>query len=133
MARKLIIQIPCYNESQTLALALKEIPREVPGFDVVELLVIDDGSKDNTAEIARSCGVEHVVSHTTNLGLARAFMTGFIAAGTHGFACQTRNAAGMPVKVIPAVPDADPGYHTNCSVIDVIKLTSEPENLRCGN
>ena len=63
----------------------------------------------------------------------RAFMTGFIAAGTHGFACQTRNAAGMPVKVIPAVPDADPGYHTNCSLIDVIKLTSEPENLRCVN
>lgn len=63
----------------------------------------------------------------------RAFMTGFIAAGTHGFACQTRNAAGMPVKVIPAVPDADPGYHTNCSLIDVIKLTSEPENLRCSN
>lgn len=77
---------------------------------------------------------EHADGIPERMKLAeRAFMTGFIAAGTHGFACQTRNAAGMPVKVIPAVPDADPGYHTNCSLIDVIKLTSEPENLRCGN
>ena len=53
----------------------------------------------------------------------QAFFNGFIANGTHGFACQTRNAGGIPVRVIPAVPDADPGYHTNCSLIDVIKLS----------
>ena len=80
MARKLVIQMPCYNEAATLALALKELPREVAGFDSVEFLVIDDGSTDDTAEIAASCGVEHVVRHGTNLGLARAFMTGIQAA-----------------------------------------------------
>ncbi len=52
----------------------------------------------------------------------QAFFTGFVAAGTHGFACQTRDHKGIPVNVIPAVPDADPGYHTNCSFIDVLNL-----------
>ena len=52
----------------------------------------------------------------------RAFLDGFIAAGTHGFACQTRDASGRPVEVIPAVPDADPGYHTNLSLIDFLRL-----------
>jgi hypothetical protein len=52
----------------------------------------------------------------------QAFFTGFAASGTHGFACQTRDISGMPVNVIPAVPDADPGYHTNCSFIDVLRL-----------
>ena len=66
--RKLIIQIPCLNEAETLALALKELPREVEGFDAVEFLVIDDGSTDGTAETARQCGVEHVVRHCTNMG-----------------------------------------------------------------
>lgn len=74
--KKLIIQIPCFNESQTLSTALSAIPKSVEGFDVVELLVIDDGSSDNTAEIAKQCGVHHVIKHTKNQGLARAFMTG---------------------------------------------------------
>ena len=73
---KLIIQIPCFNEAETLPLALAELPREVPGCDVVEWLIIDDGSSDNTAEVARANGVDHVVRHTCNQGLARAFMTG---------------------------------------------------------
>ncbi|NDY95277.1 glycosyltransferase [Wenzhouxiangella limi] len=73
---KLIIQIPCFNEAETLPLALAELPREVPGCDVVEWLIIDDGSSDDTAEIARAHGVDHVVRHTRNQGLARAFMTG---------------------------------------------------------
>ena len=82
--KKLIIQIPCLNESKTLALALKELPREVAGFSKVEFLIIDDGSTDNTAEIARECGVEHIVRHHKNMGLAKAFMTGLrtaLAAG----------------------------------------------------
>jgi glycosyltransferase involved in cell wall biosynthesis len=74
--KTLIIQMPCYNEAGTLAIALGALPKEVHGFDVVEWLVIDDGSRDNTAEIARACGVHHVVQHTKNQGLARAFMTG---------------------------------------------------------
>ncbi|QHC34699.1 glycosyltransferase family 2 protein [Komagataeibacter xylinus] len=73
---KLIIQIPCFNESETLAIALAALPRQVPGFDTVEWLVIDDGSQDNTAEVARANGVDHVVRHISNKGLARAFMTG---------------------------------------------------------
>lgn len=73
---KLIIQIPCYNEAETLPVVLKELPRSLPGVDLVEWLVVDDGSADNTAELAKSLGVDHVVKHRANLGLARAFMTG---------------------------------------------------------
>lgn len=76
---KLVIQIPCFNEAETLAIALAELPREVDGFDVVEWLIIDDGSTDNTAEVARENGVDHVVRHPMNRGLAEAFMTGIDA------------------------------------------------------
>jgi glycosyltransferase involved in cell wall biosynthesis len=76
---KLIIQIPCYNEADTLAVALKDLPETVEGFDRVERLVIDDGSTDNTAEVARASGVDHIVSLTKNQGLARAFMAGLDA------------------------------------------------------
>jgi glycosyltransferase involved in cell wall biosynthesis len=76
---KLIIQIPCYNEAATLGITLSELPREVPGFDKVEWLIIDDGSTDNTVEVARAHGVDHVVRHTRNQGLARAFMNGLRA------------------------------------------------------
>ncbi len=73
---KLIIQIPCYNEAETLAVTLKELPRKFPGFNKIEWLVIDDGSTDNTSVVARENGADHVISHTHNQGLARAFMTG---------------------------------------------------------
>lgn len=76
---KLIIQIPCLNEAGTLAIALANIPRQVPGFDSVEWLIIDDGSTDGTAELARQLGVDHVVKHPVNRGLATAFMTGLHA------------------------------------------------------
>jgi glycosyltransferase involved in cell wall biosynthesis len=81
---KLIIQIPCFNEAQTLSTALSSLPRTVAGFDTVEWLVIDDGSQDNTAEIAKLCGVDHVVRHTGNQGLAKAFMTGLDACLSFG-------------------------------------------------
>lgn len=74
--RKLIIQIPCLNEAETLPIALADLPREVEGFDVVEWLVIDDGSTDDTAEVARRAGVDHIVRLPFNRGLARAFMAG---------------------------------------------------------
>ena len=77
---KLVIQIPCLDEAKTLPIALSALPRSVPGFDSVEWLVIDDGSVDNTAEVAKMCGANHVVKHTTNKGLARAFTTGLEAA-----------------------------------------------------
>lgn len=78
--RKLIIQVPCLNEAETLAIALAELPREVPGFDKVEWLIIDDGSTDDTIAVARAAGAHHIVSHPTNRGLAVAFMTGLEAA-----------------------------------------------------
>lgn len=77
---KLIIQIPCYNEEETLPVTLNSIPKEFLGVDEVEILVIDDGSTDKTVEVARNNGVAHIVSHPRNLGLARAFATGLKAA-----------------------------------------------------
>jgi len=76
---KLIIQIPCYNEEKTLETTLSALPREVPGVDIVEWLIIDDGSKDRTVEVAKAHGVDHVVSLPRNQGLAKAFMAGLEA------------------------------------------------------
>lgn len=77
--RKLVIQIPCFNEEQTLATTLAALPRRVAGFHSVEWLVVDDGSVDRTVEVARRGGVDHIVSLPHNQGLARAFMTGLEA------------------------------------------------------
>lgn len=74
--KKLIIQIPCYNEAGTLGVTLSALPRKIEGIDEVEWLVIDDGSTDNTVEVAKSHGVDHVVLLNHNRGLARAFKTG---------------------------------------------------------
>jgi glycosyltransferase involved in cell wall biosynthesis len=77
--RKLIIQIPCYNEESTLAQTISALPRRVSGFEAVEWLVIDDGSRDRTADVARRAGVDHLVTLPHNQGLARAFMVGIEA------------------------------------------------------
>jgi glycosyltransferase involved in cell wall biosynthesis len=76
---KLIIQIPCFNEEHQLPVTLSALPREVPGFDSVEWLIIDDGSTDATIQTAREHGVEHVVRLTNNKGLAAAFQAGLDA------------------------------------------------------
>lgn len=73
---KLIIQIPCLNEEETLHVALAALPREVEGFDLVEWLVINDGSRDDTVRVATDNGVDHIVSFAQNQGLAKAFMAG---------------------------------------------------------
>ena len=73
---KLIIQIPCLNEEETLPRVLAQLPRELEGFDAVEWLVVDDGSTDRTAEVARAGGVDHLVRLTNNKGLAAAFQAG---------------------------------------------------------
>jgi len=73
---KLIIQIPCYNESETLPQTIDDLPKTVPGFDEIEYLVIDDGSTDRTAQIAKSLGVHHIVRMPRNRGLAAAFEKG---------------------------------------------------------
>jgi glycosyltransferase involved in cell wall biosynthesis len=76
---KLIIQIPCFNEEAQLPVTLGRLPREISGFDVVEWLIIDDGSTDRTIEVARERGVDHVVRLTNNKGLAAAFQAGLDA------------------------------------------------------
>ncbi len=81
---KLIIQIPCFNESEHLPETVAALPKQVEGFNTVEYLVIDDGSSDDTSSVAKKCGVHHVVRHRTNKGLARAFETGFHTALTLG-------------------------------------------------
>ncbi len=70
---KLIVTIPAYNEEQTIAAVIREIPRALPGFDAVEVLVLNDGSRDATAEVARTAGADHVISHRVNKGLAMTF------------------------------------------------------------
>ena len=82
--KKLIIQIPCLNEAATLPATLADLPSSVPGIDVIEVLVIDDGSRDRTAEVARAHGVHHVVRLTRNKGLAAAFMAGIDASLKQG-------------------------------------------------
>jgi glycosyltransferase involved in cell wall biosynthesis len=76
---KLIIQIPCYNEGDTLADTWADLPRSVPGIDTIEVLIIDDGSQDGTSKIARELGVHHIVRHPRNRGLSTAHMTGINA------------------------------------------------------
>jgi glycosyltransferase involved in cell wall biosynthesis len=76
---RLIIQIPCYNEEATLAITLSALPRQLPDIDKVEWLIIDDGSKDRTVEVARQYGVDHVVRLPRNQGLAKGFMAGLDA------------------------------------------------------
>ncbi|NEQ32764.1 MAG: glycosyltransferase family 2 protein [Leptolyngbya sp. SIO4C5] len=76
---KLIIQIPCYNEEATLGVTLSELPRQIPGIDQVEWLIINDGSTDRTVDVAREWGVDHIVSFDYNQGLAKGFMAGLEA------------------------------------------------------
>ena len=76
---KLIIQIPCYNEAEILPETLAELPTKIDGIDCIETLIIDDGSSDDTVAVAKALGVNHVVRHAKNLGLAKAFQSGLDA------------------------------------------------------
>lgn len=112
---KLIIQIPCYNEAATLPQTVAGLPRTLPGIDCIETLVIDDGSEDETAVVAQQLGVDHVVRHAQNRGLARAFQTGLDAA--------LRLGADVIVNT-----DADnqyPGHHIADLVAPVLAGTAD--------
>jgi glycosyltransferase involved in cell wall biosynthesis len=77
---KLVIQVPCLNEEQTLPLVFAHMPREIPGVDEIEYLVIDDGCSDDTVEVARRLGVRHFVHHTRTMGLGQSFQDGVLKA-----------------------------------------------------
>ena len=102
---KLIIQIPCYNEAETLEIALNALPKHIEGIDVIEYLIINDGSKDNTVEVAKNWGVNYIVNFRNNKGLARGFMAGIDAC--------LRNGADIIVNT-----DADNQYNAD----DIEKL-----------
>ena len=104
---KLVIQIPCFNEEDTLPVTLKALPKHIDGIDEIEVLVIDDGSADSTAETANRCGVEHIVRHSKNLGLAKSFITGL------------NKALDMGADIIVNT-DADNQYDASC-IPDLIK------------
>jgi glycosyltransferase involved in cell wall biosynthesis len=116
---KLIIQIPCFNEEQTLPATLADLPREVAGFEVVEWLVIDDGSADRTSEVARELGVDHVVRVPENRGLANAFLTGLDTA--------LRCGADVIVNT-----DADNQYDGSCIPALVAPIASGEADLVIG-
>jgi len=81
---KLIIQIPCYNEAETLTVALNDLPKHMDGIDEIEYLIINDGSKDDTVKVAREWGVHYIVNFTQNKGLAKGFMAGLDACLRNG-------------------------------------------------
>lgn len=81
---KLIIQIPCFNEAETLEITLNDLPKQIDGIDEIEYLIIDDGCTDNTVEIAKNWGVHYVVSFAQNKGLAKGFMAGLDACLRNG-------------------------------------------------
>lgn len=112
---KLIIQIPCYNEAETLEIALNALPKEIEGIDIIEYLIINDGSKDNTVEVARNWGVHYIVNFRNNKGLAKGFMAGIDAC--------LRNGADIIVNT-----DADNQYNAD----DIEKLVQPILNREAG-
>lgn len=109
---KLFIQIPCFNEAETLPVTLADLPRELDGVDEIKWLVIDDGSTDATQQVARELGVDYVVRHNQNMGLAHGFMSGLEACLEHGAdiivntdADNQYSASSIPDLIRPIIED----------------------------
>ncbi|MGL1890180.1 MAG: glycosyltransferase family 2 protein [Spirochaetaceae bacterium] len=116
---KLIIQIPCFNEEGSLPITLKELPREIPGIDKVEWLIINDGSSDKTVEVAKEYGVDHIVSFAQNRGLAEGFRQGINAC--------LENGADIIVNT-----DADNQYKASCIKDLVVPILEERADIVVG-
>jgi len=110
---KLIIQIPAYNEENTLGVTLKDLPKHIDGIDEIEVLVINDGSKDKTSEVAAELGVNHIVNLDRNYGLAKAFMMGI------------KTAVDLGADIIVNT-DADNQYNADY-IKDIVKPILENE------
>lgn len=104
---KLVIQIPCYNEEKSLPVVLRDLPKHIDGIDEIAVLIINDGSTDNTVEVAKDCGVDEILSFTKNLGLAKAFVAGL------------NKSLEMGADIIVNT-DADNQYDAKC-IPDLIK------------
>ena len=123
---KLIIQIPCFNEEQTLPETIGDLPDKIEGIDIIETLIIDDGSTDRTVEVARELGVNHIIQNPNNRGLARSFRKGLdaclrlgadIIVNTDG----DNQYAGWDItKLVLILPNSDGGA----------ELLSQPSNVK---
>jgi glycosyltransferase involved in cell wall biosynthesis len=113
---KLIVQIPCFNEEATLPMVLNSIPLQIPGIDKVETLIVDDGSSDKTVKVAKKFGVNHIVKHRTNKGLAASFASGIHAALKKGadIIVNTEGDNQYPQQDIPKLILETPQWQLTC-------------------
>jgi len=100
---KVVIQIPCLNEEETLPLVFEKMPKKIPGVDTIEYQIVDDGSTDKTIEVAKQLGVHHIIRHEQNMGLARSFRDGVMYALEHGadIVVNTDGDNQYPQEMIP--------------------------------
>ena len=112
---RLIIQIPCYNESETIALTLADLPRQIDGVDELKVLLIDDGSVDDTAAVGLQNGADYVVQHPSNRGLAKAFVTGI----------QTSLALSADIVVNTDADNQYPGHYISDLIAPILKRKAD--------